>query len=197
MLGCPVITRYTSTEAGVTTSTLVDDDAEVIATTVGRPAPDVELRIVDPDDGREQPDGDVGEVVCRSPAMMLGYWRDPEATATAIDADGWLHTGDLGFVGADGNLRIVGRLKEMYIRGGYNVYPAEVEAVLADHPGGRPRPRSSGPRTPSSVRSASRSSCPSPGAAADARRTLRDWCRDRIADYKAPDRVERRRRPAR
>ena len=66
--------------------------------------------------------------------MMRGYWRDPERTAEAIDADGWLHTGDLGLVGDDGNLRIVGRLKEMYIRGGYNVYPAEVEAVLAEHP---------------------------------------------------------------
>ena len=134
VLGCPVITRYTSTEAGVCTSTLVDDDAEVVATTVGRPAPEVELRIVDPDDGSEQPTGEVGEVRCRSAAMMRGYWRDPERTTEAIDADGWLHTGDLGFVGADGNLRIVGRLKEMYIRGGYNVYPAEVEAVLAEHP---------------------------------------------------------------
>ena len=63
---------------------------------------------------------------------MRGYWRDPERSAEAIDADGWLHTGDLGFVGADGNLRIVGRLKEMYIRGGYNVYPAEVEAESVD-----------------------------------------------------------------
>ena len=66
--------------------------------------------------------------------MMRGYWRDPELTATVIDADGWLHTGDLGTIDADGNVRIVGRLKEMYIRGGYNVYPTEVEAVLADHP---------------------------------------------------------------
>ena len=155
MLGCPVITRYTSTEAGVTTSTLVGDDAEVVATTVGRPAPEVELRIVDPDDGSVQPTGEVGEMRCRSPAMMRGYWRDPERTTEAIDADGWLHTGDLGFVGADGNLRIVGRLKEMYIRGGYNVYPAEVEAVLAEHPavgsvrGGRrarPGPRRGGRR---------------------------------------------------
>ncbi len=67
--------------------------------------------------------------------MMRGYWRDPERTAEVIDADGWLHTGDLGFLGDDDNLRLVGRLKDLYIRGGYNVYPAEVEAVLAEHPG--------------------------------------------------------------
>jgi acyl-CoA synthetase (AMP-forming)/AMP-acid ligase II len=189
VLGCPVITRYTSTEAGVCTSTLVDDDAEVVATTVGRPAPEVELRIVDPNDGSVQSTGEVGEVRCRSAAMMRGYWRDRERTAEAIDADGWLHTGDLGLVGADGNLRIVGRLKEMYIRGGYNVYPAEVEAVLVEHP---------------SVARAAVVGAPDPvlgevGVAfvvpvADSppptRDTLRSWCRDRVADYKAPDRVE-------
>src|SRR6185436_9424879 len=107
----------------------------VIATTVGRPAPDVELHIVAPESGAVAPTGEIGEIVCRSPAMMCGYWRDPELTATVVDDDGWLHTGDLGFVGDDGNLRIVGRLKEMYIRGGYNVYPAEVEAALTEHPG--------------------------------------------------------------
>ena len=190
VLGCPVITRYTSTEAGVCTSTLVDDDAEVVATTVGRPAPEVELRIVDPADGRVQPTGDVGEVQCRSAAMMRGYWRDPARTAEAVDAEGWLHTGDLGLVGADGNLRIVGRLKEMYIRGGYNVYPAEVEAVLAEHPSvaraavvGAPDPVLGevgvafvvpAPESP-----------PPPTLEA-----LRSWCRDRLADYKAPDRLQ-------
>ncbi|HEV2309642.1 MAG TPA: AMP-binding protein, partial [Acidimicrobiia bacterium] len=121
-LQCPVITRYTCTEAGVTTSTLVTDTDEVIATTVGRPTPEVELRIASPESGRSLPTGEVGEVLSRSPAMMRGYWRDPELTATVIDREGWLHTGDLGFVGEDGNLRLVGRLKEMYIRGGYNVY---------------------------------------------------------------------------
>ncbi len=181
-LGCPVITRYTSTEAGVTTSTLVGDPDDVIATTVGRPAPDVELRIA----GRRA--GEVGEILCRSPAMMAGYWRDPETTAATIDADGWLHTGDLGFVGADGNLRIVGRLKEMYIRGGYNVYPAEVEATLADHPAvvqaavvGTPDPVL-GERGTAYV-------VAGPGHPTPTLDELRSWCRDRIADYKAPDRL--------
>ncbi len=100
---------------------------------MGRPRAEVDLRIVDPAGG-DLPTGEVGEVVCRSPAMMRGYWRDPELTATVIDADGWLHTGDLGRLRPDGNLVLAGRLKEMYIRGGYNVYPTEVEAVLTEHP---------------------------------------------------------------
>jgi acyl-CoA synthetase (AMP-forming)/AMP-acid ligase II len=177
-----VITRYTSTEAGVTTSTLIGDSDEVIATTVGRPAPDVELRIL-----ADEP-GEVGEIVCRSPAMMREYWQDPATTAATIDADGWLHTGDLGFVGDDGNLRIVGRLKEMYIRGGYNVYPAEVEATLAEHPDvgraavvGTPDPVL-GERGVAFV-------VPATGVPAPTLAVLRDWCRERIADYKAPDRL--------
>ena len=126
-------------------------------------------------------------MLSRSPAMMRGYWRDPALTATVIDADGWLHTGDLGFIGDDGNLRLVGRLKEMYIRGGYNVYPAEVEGVLTDHPGvaraavvGAPDPVLGEIGVafvvPSDV------GPPSP-------EELRAWCRTRLADYKAPDRV--------
>jgi acyl-CoA synthetase (AMP-forming)/AMP-acid ligase II len=188
-LDCPVVTRYTSTEAGVCTSTLVGDDDDVVATTVGRPAPEVQLRIVDPSGGGEQPAGEVGEVCCKSPAMMREYWHDPERTAEVIDADGWLHTGDLGVVEADGNLRIVGRLKEMYIRGGYNVYPAEVEAALAEHP---------------SVARVAVVGVPDPvlgevgiafvvavaGAAEPTLDGLRAWCRDRLADYKAPDRLE-------
>jgi acyl-CoA synthetase (AMP-forming)/AMP-acid ligase II len=187
-LGCPVISRYTSTEAGVTTSTVVGDDDEVIATTVGRPAPDVELRILDPAGGGDAGDGVVGEIVCRSPAMMREYWRDPETTAATIDPDGWLHTGDLGFVGPDGNLRIVGRLKEMYIRGGYNVYPAEVEATLVEHPAiaqaavvGTPDPVLGERGTAFVVLE--------PGAAPPTHAALVDWCRGRIADYKAPDRL--------
>ena len=191
-LGCPVITRYTSTEAGVCTSTVMGDDDEIIATTVGRPAPEIELRIVPPTGhGRATealPTEEVGEIICRSPAMMRGYWRDDDLTRTVIDADGWLHTGDLGVVGADGNVRIVGRLKEMYIRGGYNVYPAEVEATLFDHPGvvqaavlGYPDPVL-GERGAAFVIAADPAAPPTLD-------DLRDWCRERIADYKAPDRL--------
>ncbi|HMG28121.1 MAG TPA: AMP-binding protein, partial [Acidimicrobiia bacterium] len=170
VLGCPVITRYTSTEAGVCTSTLVDDDAEIVATTVGRPAPEVELRIVDPGGGRQQPTGEVGEVQCRSAAMMRCYWRDPEHTAEAIDPDGWLHTGDLGFVGADGNLRIVGRLKEMYI-------PRGVQRVPGRGRGGPHRP---------SRRGAGRGRrCARPGAGRD-RRGLRRPRRGSLAVARGP-----------
>jgi acyl-CoA synthetase (AMP-forming)/AMP-acid ligase II len=198
-LGCPVITRYTCTEAGVTTSTLATDTEDVIANTVGRPTDDVELRIVDPATGDELPpgspesgagEGGVGEILSRSPAMMLGYWKDPELTATVIDADGWLHTGDLGFVGDDGNLRIVGRLKEMYIRGGYNVYPAEVEAALSDHPS---IARVAVVGAPDDVLGEIGVAFIVSAADADpgdlSLDALRPWSRERIADYKAPDRI--------
>ena len=102
-----------------------EDDAVTVATTCGRPIADFELRIDAPDDAG------AGEVLLRGPNVMLGYLDDPEATAAAIDADGWLHTGDIGTVDAAGNLRITDRLKDMYICGGFNVYPAEVEQVLA------------------------------------------------------------------
>src|SRR4029077_20835263 len=81
-----------------------------------------------------QPVDQVGEVVVRSPATMRGYWRDPEATAAAIDAAGWVHTGDVGYLDAAGYLHLRGRQSEMFIRGGYNVYPAEIEDLLAKHP---------------------------------------------------------------
>jgi acyl-CoA synthetase (AMP-forming)/AMP-acid ligase II len=190
VLGCPVITRYTSTEMGVTTSTLVTDDADVIATTVGRPTQDVEVLVVDPATGAPQRTGEVGEITARSPAVMVGYWKDPELTASVIDADGWLHTGDLGMFGPDGNLRIVGRLKEMYIRGGYNVYPAEVEATLAEHPG-IARAAVVGAPDADLGEVGIAYVVPEPGTDPDSigRDELRAWCRARIADYKAPDRV--------
>jgi acyl-CoA synthetase (AMP-forming)/AMP-acid ligase II len=193
VLGCPVLTRYTSTEAGVCTSTRIGDDDEVVATTVGRPAPEVELRITGTDDASAPPGelgpGEVGEVWCRSPAMMRGYWQDPERTAEVIDADGWLHTGDLGFVGPDGNLRISGRLKEMYIRGGYNVYPAEVEGVLSEHPSVA-RATVVGVPDPVLGEVGVAFVVPAPGGAEPVLDGLRAWCRARLADYKAPDRLE-------
>jgi acyl-CoA synthetase (AMP-forming)/AMP-acid ligase II len=125
--------RYSSTESGgIGTGTAFDADDEEALYTVGRPRPGVEVRIVD-DDGRPLPDGEVGELCLRSPAVMSGYWRDPEATAATL-RDGWLHTGDLARIDGSGCVRLAGRIKEMFVRGGYNVYPMEVEAVLASHP---------------------------------------------------------------
>lgn len=120
-----VLTAYGLTEAaGFGTMCRADDDAVTVATTSGRPIADFELRI-----------GDQGEVLLRGPNVMLGYLDDPEATAAAIDADGWLHTGDVGELDDAGNLKITDRLKDMYICGGFNVYPAEIEQVLARMPG--------------------------------------------------------------
>jgi acyl-CoA synthetase (AMP-forming)/AMP-acid ligase II len=121
-----VLTAYGLTEAnGMGTMCRADDDAVTVATTCGRPFADFELRIDAPTPG------EAGEVLLRGPNVMLGYFDEPEATAAAIDADGWLHTGDIGAVDKSGNLRITDRLKDMYICGGFNVYPAEVEQVLA------------------------------------------------------------------
>ena len=121
-----VLTAYGLTEAsGFGTMCRADDDPVTVANTCGRPIADFELRI-DAEDGAE-----AGEVLLRGPNVMLGYLDDPQATAAAIDADGWLHTGDVGTVDAAGNLRITDRLKDMYICGGFNVYPAEVEQRLA------------------------------------------------------------------
>ncbi len=116
-----VLTAYGLTESnGFGTMCRADDDAITVATTCGRPIADFELRI-----------GEQDEVLLRGPNVMLGYLDDPEATSAAIDADGWLHTGDIGKLDAAGNLQITDRLKDMYICGGFNVYPAEVEQVLA------------------------------------------------------------------
>ena len=125
-----VLTAYGLTEAnGMGTMCRADDDAITVATTCGRPFAGFELRIdVTDDDAADQ---ESGEVLLRGPNVMLGYLDDPQATAAAIDADGWLHTGDIGAVDAAGNLRITDRLKDMYICGGFNVYPAEIEQVLA------------------------------------------------------------------
>jgi acyl-CoA synthetase (AMP-forming)/AMP-acid ligase II len=121
-----VLTAYGLTEAtGFGTMCRTDDDAVTVATTCGRPIADFELRIKC-DSGSE-----TGEVLLRGPNVMLGYLDDAEATAAAIDSDGWLHTGDVGVLDDAGNLRITDRLKDMYICGGFNVYPAEVEQVLA------------------------------------------------------------------
>jgi len=126
--------RYSSTESGgCGTGTAFDADDDEALHSVGRPRGAIEVTARD-DEGRPVAAGEVGELWLRSPTQMAGYWRDPEATAAAITPDGWLRTGDLARIGADGLVRLAGRAKEMFIRGGYNVYPAEVEAVLAAHP---------------------------------------------------------------
>jgi acyl-CoA synthetase (AMP-forming)/AMP-acid ligase II len=115
-------TRYSCTEAGIGLGTAFDDPEEDAIISVGRPHPSVEVAIRD------------GEVCLRSPAVMSEYWRDPEQTKAAFTSDGFVRTGDVGWMDNGGRLRLVGRAKEMYVRGGYNVYPVEVEGVLSQHP---------------------------------------------------------------
>jgi acyl-CoA synthetase (AMP-forming)/AMP-acid ligase II len=130
----PVATRYSCTEAGIGTGTAFDAPDEDAEISVGRAQPGVTVSVVD-EEGRRLPNGEVGEVCLASPAVMHGYWGDPEQTAAAFAPGGGVRTGDLGWLDEQGRLRLAGRARERYVRGGYNVYPMEVEAVLAEHPG--------------------------------------------------------------
>ncbi|WCT75374.1 AMP-binding protein [Sphingomonas naphthae] len=169
------------------TQSTPDDTLERRVTTIGRVAPHVEIRIVD-GDGTIVDRGETGEILIRGYNVMLGYWDDADRTAAAIDAEGWMHTGDLGMIDADGYGRVVGRSKDVIIRGGENVYPVEIENYLRTHPDildaavfAIPCPRM-GEDVCAWVR-------PRDGAAltGDA---VRDYCRGRIAHYKVPARVE-------
>jgi len=126
---------YGMTETSpVSTQTLPDDDLEHRTATVGAVHPHIEIRVADPDTGRTLPRGEPGEFQTRGYGVMLGYWEDPEKTGEAIDAARWMHTGDLAVMDPDGYVRIVGRIKDMIIRGGENVYPREIEEFLYTHP---------------------------------------------------------------
>ena len=128
-----LISGYGLTEGGTAASTAPDDDPKTIATTVGRLRPTFELRLVDKD-GNDVPHGEAGEILLRSGSVMLEYLDDPEATAQALSPDGWLRTGDIGQLTEAGLLKIVGRVKDMFIVGGFNAYPAEIENALLRHP---------------------------------------------------------------
>jgi acyl-CoA synthetase (AMP-forming)/AMP-acid ligase II len=128
-----IVTAYGLTEStGVVSICRPDDDAETISTTSGCAIPDTEVRIVD-EQHNEVPRGEPGEIVVRGYNVMSGYFENPDATAEAIDADGWLHTGDIGTMNERGYIRITDRLKDMFIVGGFNAYPAEIENTLLGH----------------------------------------------------------------
>lgn len=118
----------------VSTQTRAEDSLAQRVETVGRVGPHLEIKLTDPDTGATVPRGQVGELCTRGYSVMSGYWNDPEKTATAIDAGGWMHTGDLAVMDGDGYLRITGRIKDMVIRGGENIYPREIEEFLHTHP---------------------------------------------------------------
>jgi acyl-CoA synthetase (AMP-forming)/AMP-acid ligase II len=214
-LKVPVVIRYASTEVPLAFGTRVDDPIEVVATTVGRALGGAEVEIRDPT-GRGLSAGETGRIHLRTKAAMRGYWRDERQTGNAMTSDGWLASSDLGRLDADGNLAIVGRADDAYIRGGYNVYPSEVEAALSSHPGvarvtvvGAPAPvigeigvafvvpappRTAGEAAASVPGKPGQHPPGEPGATTAARpahglseAALRAWCQERIADYKVPD----------
>ena len=126
---------YGMTETSpVSTQTTADDDMELRVSTVGRVHPHVEVKIIEPESGRVLPRGVPGELCTRGYSVMIGYWNQPDKTAEAVDAAHWMHTGDLAVMDADGYLAITGRIKDMVIRGGENIYPREIEEFLYTHP---------------------------------------------------------------
>jgi acyl-CoA synthetase (AMP-forming)/AMP-acid ligase II len=178
-----ILTGYGLTEAGTCTSSRPDDDAETIATTAGRARDGLEIIIADAE-GKEVARGDTGELLVRGYSVMQGYLDDPEATAAAIDERGFLHTGDLATMDEPGNVRIVGRLKDMLIVGGFNVYPAEVENTLLAHEAiGRAAVIGVPDRRMGEVPMAY--VVPAPGRSIDPDAVI-GWARERLANYKVP-----------
>ena len=186
-IGCPLVVRYAMTESPSITGTDPEDSPEVQSSTVGRPQSGVEIQLADAEGAPVAP-SDIGRVRVRGACVMRGYWGEPELTAATLGADGWLTSSDLGRFDGDGNLVLVGRTTDMYIRGGYNVYPLEVENVLAEHPGvlraavvGSPAPVIG----EIGVAFVTPAEPDHPPALAE----LRAWVAERLADYKSPDRL--------
>ncbi|MFE1023659.1 AMP-binding protein [Streptomyces sp. NPDC058818] len=181
---------YGMTETSpVSLQTRMDDDLEHRTGTVGRVLPHIEVKVVDPVTGVTVPRGDAGELRTRGYSVMLGYWEEPEKTAEAIDAGRWMHTGDLAVMREDGYVEIVGRIKDMIIRGGENIYPREVEEYLYAHPKiadvqvvGVPHERYGEEVL----------ACVIPRDAADPLTLdeLRAYCEDQLAHYKVPSRLQ-------
>ena len=183
-----VLTAYGLTEScGVVSMCRDGDDAEIIATTSGRAIPDVEVRCIN-ENGKEVPRGEPGEIVVRGYNVMQGYFNNDEETAKAIDKDGWMHTGDIGVMDANGYLKITDRMKDMFIVGGFNCYPAEIENMLATCDGvaqsaviGIPDERMGEVAMAYIVAKA--------GSELTAEKVV-TWCKQNMANYKVPRRVE-------
>lgn len=183
-----IVTGYGLTESsGITTMCRHDDDPEIIANTSGRAIDNVEVRIIDPT-GREVPRGESGEIVVRGYNVMKGYLNDEAKTAETIDSNGWLHTGDIGTMDHAGNIAITDRLKDMFINGGFNAYPAEIENLMMNHHGvaqvavvGVPHQRLGEVGYAFVV--------PTVGSVLDSD-ALIAWCSDEMANYKVPRHIE-------
>ncbi|OAR22877.1 AMP-binding protein [Streptomyces sp. ERV7] len=180
---------YGMTETSpVSTQTRVEDDLERRTGTVGRVMPHIEVKVVDPATGVTLPRGTAGELCTRGYSVMLGYWDEPERTAEAIDAGRWMHTGDLAVLREDGYVQIVGRIKDMIIRGGENVYPREIEEFLYAHP------KIADVQVvgvPDEKYGEEILACVIPRDPADppTREDIAEFCRDRLAHYKVPRRL--------
>jgi len=182
-----IVTAYGLSEStGMVTICRPGDSFDLVANTSGRAIPDVEVKIVD-DNGRELPAGEPGEILCRGYNVMVGYYEDEAATREAIDVDGWLHTGDIGTMDEHGYLKITDRKKDMFIVGGFNAYPAEIENLMLKHPDlaqvaviGVPDERMGEVGCAFVVSKVD-------GTKAD---EIIAWCRDNMANYKAPRFVE-------
>jgi acyl-CoA synthetase (AMP-forming)/AMP-acid ligase II len=183
-----VVSGFGITESsGIVSMCRYDDPPDIIAHTCGRPLPGLEVRVVD-DEGVEAPPETPGEIFVRGYTLMRGYLDDPKQTEAAIDSDGWLHTGDIGVMRADGNLVITDRKKDMFVVGGFNVYPAEVESLMSAHPAigqvavvGMPDERLGEVGIAYVI--------PRPNVAVDPDEIMA-WCREEMANYKVPRAVE-------
>jgi HIP---CoA ligase len=190
-----VLTAYGLTEScGMVTFCRRGDPPEIIAGTSGRTIPGLEVRAVD--DGHEVPHGVPGEIVVRGFGVMAGYWEDEAATEIAIDPEGWLHTGDIGIMDAGGNVTITDRVKDMFVVGGFNAYPAEIEAILRRYEGvaqvavvGVPDARMGEVGCAFVVPAWPLEDPPSKQSSEAFGRTLIDWARQEMANYKVPRRV--------
>ncbi|MCF8360514.1 MAG: AMP-binding protein [Prolixibacteraceae bacterium] len=180
-----VTIAYGLTEGSpVMTQTRTDDPIEVKVGTVGRELPGIEVKVADPETGNELPVGQQGEMCCRGYNVMKGYYKKPEATAAVIDNDGWLHSGDLGVKLPDGNYKITGRLKDMIIRGGENIYPREIEEFLYQMPGIRDV-QVAGVPSPKYGEQVGAFIIPKDGETLF-EEEVKDFCRGKIARFKTP-----------
>ncbi|WP_330255082.1 acyl--CoA ligase [Nocardia sp. NBC_00565] len=184
-LGVALVVRYAMTESPTICGTEPDDPPEVQYRTVGRPQAGVDVRITD-DTGLSVPTGEVGRVRIKGGCVMRGYWQNQPLTDSAFDAEGYLVSGDLGKFDTDGNLVLVGRSGDMYIRGGFNIHPVEVEQVLAEHPRVR---NAAVVGHPADVIGEIGVAFVVPDDPADpiSLPALRDWAKAHLSDYKAPD----------
>ena len=193
--GCGFCQVYgmTETTGAITALPFEDHDPDGprrgLLRSAGKPHPGVELRVVDPESGRDVRLGEVGEVWTRSGYNMAGYWRKDEETARTIDSDGWLRTGDAGYFDAEGYLYLHDRIKDMIVSGGENIYPAEVENVLLVAPSRWWMRRSSAYPTRNGARRSRPSSSLAPGATLDEGDVI-SHCRANLAHYKCPTSVD-------